>query len=85
MMEAISLLDDLYGVWAPFVANAEAKERGKNVLVETDNIFQINLVLGRQARLLVDLLKHIKHEVIQFHFICFVFVGFIFYFWSVFC
>ena len=70
MMEAISLLDDLDGVWASIVADAEAKEYGKNVLAETGNIVQVNHALGRQARLLVDLRKHTKHEVIQFHLLC---------------
>ena len=70
MMEAISLLNDLDGVWARIVADAEAKERGKSVLAKIGNIIQVNLVLGRQARLLVDLQKHFKHEVIQFHLLC---------------
>ena len=57
MMEAISLLDDLDGIWALIVVDAEAKEHGKNVLAKIGNMAQVNLALGRQARLLVDLRK----------------------------
>ena len=66
MMEAISLLDDLDNAWALIIAYAEAKdkERGKDKMAEAGNIIQINLVLGRQAKLLVKLRKHIKHEAI---------------------
>ena len=43
MMEAISLLDDLDGLWALIVADAEANECGKSVLAEIGNIAQVNL------------------------------------------
>ena len=73
MIEAISLPDDLDSAWTLIVVDAEAKERRKDKLVEVGNIIQVNLVLSRQAKLIVELCKHIMDEVIRFHF--FVLIG----------
>ena len=42
----------------------------KDKFIKAGNIIQVNLVLGRQAKLIIELRKHIKHEVIRFHLFC---------------
>ena len=65
MMENTNLLDDVDAIWAPLIEEAEARVHGQGELVTSGNLAEVNVALGKQAKLLVEMRRHTKHEVKQ--------------------
>ena len=63
MLEKINMLDDLDAIWKPIADEAEKREHGQGELATSGNLVDINLALGKQAELFVEMRKHVKHEV----------------------
>ena len=72
MREGANLLDDVDAVWAPFLEDAKMWEYGPDEIVTYGNLAKINLALGKQTKILVELCKHIEHKMKRFQFFCWV-------------
>ena len=64
------MMDDIDNVWSAIVVDAEDKKHGQDKLAEAANVAQVNRALFSQAKIIMGLRKHIKHEVIQFILFC---------------
>ena len=59
LMKSIHVLSDVDDIWAKPIREAEV---GGGKVVMGKNIDAVNLALTRQAKLLVELKKHVTHE-----------------------